>query len=113
MFRRELRRNDVDQKLPPGGHTGELEHEVSRILKKILTDQHYRSAQSSEIPCYGQVLVAHALPIDPYAKPCTFCNHFLRTMAKGAGSHGGRRRLYPFFPEKPGLMATSQTWTTS
>src|SRR5262249_23085666 len=42
-----------------------------------------------------------------------FCNHFLRTMAKGAGSHGGRRRLYPFFPEKPGLMATSQTWTTS
>src|SRR5216683_1797919 len=50
LFRRELRRNNIDQKLPVARHVRNLKHKMPGIFRQILPDQHHVSSEFFEIP---------------------------------------------------------------
>src|SRR6266481_225501 len=110
---RELRRDDVDEKLPLGRNRRKLEHQISRVVWKMLANQQDACAELAEIPRDGQVLLTHLRAVDPHAKTKILGDHFLRAVAEAARSHRGRGRFHAFFPKQPRFVATPEAGAAS
>src|SRR6516164_7599648 len=107
-LRRELRRNDVNQKLPLGGNRGKLKQQITGIVRKFLTDQHDARAELPQVACDGEILFAQEYAVDPYAKANIFADDFLRTMPERPGAHSCRWRFDAFFPNESRFIGAAE-----